>query len=53
MKSAENKISGVIKDEFGNSVSLSEDSKIIVKAYKSVDTGGFEAKVQTEGCNPI
>ena len=48
MKSAENEISGVIKDELGNSVSLSADSKIIVKAYKSVDTGGFEAKVQAE-----
>jgi hypothetical protein len=48
VKSAENEISGVIKDEFGKSVSLSADSKIIVKAYKSVDTGGFEAKVQAE-----
>ncbi|KPA11356.1 hypothetical protein MHK_008438, partial [Candidatus Magnetomorum sp. HK-1] len=48
VKSAENEISGVIKDEFGNSVSLSADSKIIVKAYRSGNTGGFETKVQAE-----
>ncbi|KPA17908.1 Dystroglycan-type cadherin-like domain protein, partial [Candidatus Magnetomorum sp. HK-1] len=48
VKSAENEISGTITDEFGQVLSLSADSKIIVKAYRNGKTGGFEAKVQAE-----
>ncbi|MBF0449847.1 MAG: carboxypeptidase regulatory-like domain-containing protein, partial [Candidatus Magnetomorum sp.] len=46
VKRAENEIFGTILDESGHVFLLNADTQLIIKAYQSGNTGGFETKVQ-------
>ena len=46
VKRAENEISGTIQNESGNPMTIMDDSKVVIKAYRSGANGGFETKSQ-------